>query len=206
MALFGKQISSHSLIESSWLQWLYDKGWHNIDPGQLKIYNSNDKTFADFRNDWQIYTYFDNGNQSNTCEIYGTHDSVLLLSSPRAFMISYLNIGSTVGYCLGDNGIEYIFNLDRMIQYSNAPRVCRYESSIVTSIKITRKQFPNITSLANMVGAGDMGENTCLDPVYLAPIYQYSSPGIITIGSTRYITDGYIYLRDYTDAELEALK
>jgi hypothetical protein len=206
MALFGKQISSQSMIEVSWLQWLYDKGWHNIDPGQLKIFNSNGNTFADFRTEERIYTYFDNGHQSNTCRVERDHDSVLLLSSPRAFMISYLNVRTVVGYCIGDNGIEYIFNIDRMASQGNKPRVCRYESSIVTSINITRKQFPNITSLANMVGAGDMGENTCLDPVYLAPIYQYSSPGIITIGSTRYITDGYIYLRDYTDAELEALK
>jgi hypothetical protein len=205
MALFGKQISSQSMIEVSWLQWLYDKGWHNIDPGQLKIFNSNGNTFADFRTEERIYTYFDNGHQSNTCRVERDHDSVLLLSSPRAFMISYLNVRTVVGYCIGDNGIEYIFNIDRMASQGNKPRVCRYESSIVTSINITRKQFPNITSLANMVGAGDMGENTCLDPVYLAPIYQYSSPGIITIGSTRYITDGYIYLRDYTDAELEVL-
>ena len=205
MALFGKQISTHSGINESWLQWLYDKGWHNINPHGLRIYNSDGNTFADFSSS-AITTYFDNGHNTNTCLFDGSHDSVLLLSSPRAFMISYLNVGTLVGYCLGDNGIEYVFNIDRMASQGTTPRVCRYESSIVTQIKITRKQFPNITSLANMVGAGDMGENTCLDPVYLAPIYQYSSPGIITIGSTRYITDGYIYLRDYTDAELEALK
>lgn len=204
MALFGKQISSHSLIEQSWLQWLYDKGWHNIDPGQLKIFNSKGKTFVSYEYANFIYTYYDNGNQSNYCRD-SDHDSVLLLSSPRAFMISYLNVGTVVGYCLGDNGIEYVFNIDRMASQNTAPRVFRYENSVVTSINITRKQFPNITSLANMVGAGNMGENTCLDPVYIAPIYQYSSPGIFTIGSTRYITDGYIYLRDYTDAELEAL-
>lgn len=204
MALFGKQISTHSLIESSWLQWLYDKGWHNIDPSQKRIYNSNNNTFVGY-SDPYIYTYYDNGNQSNYCRCDGGHDSVLLLSSPRAFMISYLSIGTLVGYCLGDNGIEYVFNIDRMEERGNPPRVCRYENSIVTEISVNRKQFPNITSLANLVGAGDMGENTCLDPVYIAPIYQYSSPGIITIGSTRYITDGYIYLRDYTDAELEVL-
>ena len=106
MALFGKKISSHSLIEQSWLQWLYDKGWHNIDPGQLKIYNSNDKTFVSYMDPY-IYTYYDNGASSNYCRCDGNHDSVLLLSSPRAFMISYLNIGTLVGYCLGDNGIEY---------------------------------------------------------------------------------------------------
>ena len=114
-------------------------------------------------------------------------------------LLRYLNPGKL-------DSKEYVFNIDRMEERGNLPRICRYNNSIVTQINITRKQFPNITSLANMVGAGDMGENTCLDPVYLAPIYQYSSPGIITIGSTRYITDGYIYLRDYTDAELEALK
>lgn len=204
MALFGKQIATHSLIDDSWLQWLYDKGWHNVDPGGWKIYNSNNRTFVSWSTA-TLWTYFDNGNQSNTCQTDGAHDSVLLLSSPRAFMISYLNTGTLVGYCLGDNGIEYVFNIDRMASQAGKPRVCRYNNSIVTSIDINRKQFPNITSLANLVGAGDMGENTCLDPVYVAPIYQYSSPGIITIGSTRYITDGYIYLRDYTDAELEAL-
>ena len=205
MALYGKQFSTTAFYSSTWLAWLYDKGWHNVNQGSSsnmgEIYNSNNNVLVQWSSPY-IYTYYSGG--TDYCRTDDSN-SVLVVSSPRAFMVSYLNIGTVIGYCIGDNGNEYMFNIDRRITRGDPPRVYRYESSIVTSITINRTQFPNITSLANLVAAGDMGENTCLDPVYIAPIYQYSSPGIITIGSTRYITDGYIYLRDYTDAELEVL-
>ena len=73
--------------------------------------------------------------------------------------------------------------------------VINYNKSEYQSISYIANSAVN-TSLTNIAGIGEMGEDTSCKYAYFMPLYQYNNAGILTINDVDYISNGFWCVSD----------